>query len=53
MCRLAAEPDLYIRLGSAASSAVREEFEHGKQIEKLESCYDEARELFRTPGAQE
>jgi colanic acid/amylovoran biosynthesis glycosyltransferase len=47
MCRVAAEPDLYVRLGSAASRAVREAFEHGKQIEKLESYYDEARELFK------
>ena len=35
---------LYI-LGQAASRAVREEFEHGKQIEKLERFYDEARAL--------
>jgi colanic acid/amylovoran biosynthesis glycosyltransferase len=33
---------LYI-LGEAASRAVREEFEQGKQIEKLEGYYDEAR----------
>ena len=32
-------------LGQAASRAVREEFEQGKQIEKLESFYDEARAM--------
>jgi colanic acid/amylovoran biosynthesis glycosyltransferase len=47
MCRSAAEPDLFQQLGKAASSAVREEFEQGKQIENLESYYDEARELFK------
>jgi colanic acid/amylovoran biosynthesis glycosyltransferase len=35
---------LYI-LGQAASRAVREEFEKAKQIEKLESYYDEARRI--------
>jgi colanic acid/amylovoran biosynthesis glycosyltransferase len=46
MCRMAEEPDLFHNLGRAAALAVREEFEHGKQIEKLEGYYDEARALF-------
>lgn len=37
---------LYI-YGQAASRAVREEFEQGKAIEKLESFYDEARAIRR------
>jgi hypothetical protein len=32
-------------LGEAASQTVREEFEQSRQIEKLETFYDEAREL--------
>jgi hypothetical protein len=32
-------------MGEAAARAVREEFEQGKAIEKLESFYDEARAL--------
>jgi colanic acid/amylovoran biosynthesis glycosyltransferase len=47
MCRLAEEPDLFRQLGRAASRAVREEFEQGKQIDKLESYYEEARALFK------
>ena len=35
---------LYI-LGQAASHSVRQEFEQGKQIERLEGFYDEAREI--------
>ena len=35
---------LYI-LGKEASDSVRDEFEQGKQIEKLEGYYDEARTL--------
>jgi len=45
MCQVTAETDLLYILGQAASRAVREEFEQGKQIEKLESYYDEARSL--------
>lgn len=40
----ASSEQLYI-FGQAASRTVREEFEHGIQIEKLESYYDEARGL--------
>jgi len=47
MRRLAGEPELLYVRGRAGALAVREEFEHGKQIEKLESYYDEARALFR------
>lgn len=45
MCQITDETEQMYLLGQAASRAVREEFEHGKQIEKLESYYDEAREL--------
>jgi glycosyltransferase involved in cell wall biosynthesis len=45
MLRLAAEESLRFSLGESASRLVREEFEHGKQVEKLEDYYDEAREL--------
>jgi len=47
MRRIAADPELFLSLGKAAALAVREEFEAGKQIEKLESYYDEARALFK------
>ncbi len=43
MLQITAETDVLYILGEAASRAVREEFEQGKQIEKLESYYDEAR----------
>jgi colanic acid/amylovoran biosynthesis glycosyltransferase len=45
MCQMTAEPDVLYILGQAASRAVREDFEQGKQIEKLESYYDEARAI--------
>jgi glycosyltransferase involved in cell wall biosynthesis len=45
MCQITDETDRLYILGQAASRAVREEFEQGKQIEKLESYYDEARQL--------
>jgi colanic acid/amylovoran biosynthesis glycosyltransferase len=45
MCQMTAETDFLYILGQAASRAVREEFEQGKQIEKLEGFYDEAREI--------
>ena len=47
MRRIAEESELFHRLGRAAALAVREEFEQGKQIEKLEGYYDEARALFK------
>jgi colanic acid/amylovoran biosynthesis glycosyltransferase len=47
MRRIAADPELFLSLGKAAALAVREEFEAGKQIEKLESYYDEARALHK------
>ncbi len=51
MCQMTAETDQLYILGQAASRAVREEFEHGKQIEKLEGFYDEARQIgIRIPG---
>ena len=45
MLRLAANPDEAFTMGRAASASVRLEFEQTKQIEKLESYYDEAREI--------
>jgi colanic acid/amylovoran biosynthesis glycosyltransferase len=45
MCQVTAETDLLYILGQAASRAVRDEFEQRKQIEKLESYYDEARAI--------
>ncbi len=37
--------------GQAASQIVRDEFEQGKAIEKLEDIYDEARSLGSTGKA--
>jgi glycosyltransferase involved in cell wall biosynthesis len=45
MLDLASQPDRAFAMGRAASESVRIEFEQGKQIEKLESYYDEAREI--------
>jgi colanic acid/amylovoran biosynthesis glycosyltransferase len=45
MCQMTDEADRLYILGQAASRAVREEFEQGKQIEKLEGYYDEARAI--------
>jgi len=45
MCQVTAETDYLYILGEAASKAVRDEFEQGKQIEKLEGYYDEARAI--------
>ena len=45
MCQMTDEADRLYILGDAASRAVRAEFEQGKQIEKLESYYDEARAI--------
>ncbi len=45
MLELAAAPERALAMGLAASESVRVEFEQGKQIEKLEGYYDEARAL--------
>ena len=45
MLELAADPERAFAMGRAASEHVRLEFEQGKQIEKLEGYYDDAREL--------
>ena len=45
MLELAGNPDRAFSMGRAASASVRLEFEQGKQIEKLEGYYDEAREI--------
>ena len=50
MCRITEPTDTLHLFGQAASAAVREEFEQGKQIEKLEGYYDEARALGKNPG---
>ena len=42
MCELAASPEIYRAMSRAASDSVGAEFEHTKQIAKLESFYDEA-----------
>jgi len=52
MCEVTDETDRLYILGQAASRAVREEFEQGKQIEKLEGYYDEAREMGVARGAE-
>ena len=45
MQHVTAETDFLYILGQAAARAVREEFEQGRAIEKLEGFYDEAREI--------
>jgi colanic acid/amylovoran biosynthesis glycosyltransferase len=45
MCELTDHADMLYIYGQAASRAVREEFEQGEAIKKLESFYDEARAL--------
>ncbi len=47
MRQITAETDFLYILGQAAARAVREEFEQGKAIEKLEGFYDEARATGR------
>ena len=48
MRQLTAETDFLYILGQAAARAVREEFEQGRAIEKLEGFYDEARGVGMT-----
>ena len=50
MLRMVGEPGLWEGLGSAASEDVRENFEHGAQIIRLEACYDELLERSRSPA---
>jgi colanic acid/amylovoran biosynthesis glycosyltransferase len=45
MLELATHPERAFAMGRAASESVRLEFEQAKQIENLESYYDEAREI--------
>jgi colanic acid/amylovoran biosynthesis glycosyltransferase len=49
MLDLAANPGRAFSMGQAASESVRIEFEQARQIEKLESYYDEARQLGWRP----
>lgn len=53
MLELAGHPDRAFAMGRAASERVRLEFEQGKQIERLEGYYDEARELGAPPAEEE
>ena len=53
MLDLAAQPDRAFAMGRAASESVRVEFEHRKQIEKLEGYYDEARQIGALPVEEE
>ena len=45
---ITANPERLFVLGQAAASSMREEFEQGKAIEKLESFYDEARAIGKS-----
>jgi colanic acid/amylovoran biosynthesis glycosyltransferase len=45
MGEITAHPDMLYIYGQAAARAMREDFEQGKAVEKLEEFYDEAREL--------
>ena len=48
MQHVTAETDFLYILGQAAARAVREEFEQGRAIEKLEGFYDEARGIGKS-----
>ena len=39
--KLAGSAELWAQMGAAASASIRENFEHSRQIEKLEDCYQE------------
>lgn len=45
LLRIASDPALAASLGRQASEAIRREFEHSAQIERLEAFYDELRSL--------
>ncbi|MEZ5304192.1 MAG: glycosyltransferase [Verrucomicrobiales bacterium] len=47
MRALAADPARWQAMGAAAAADMRENFEHGAQIAKLEAIYAEALELYR------
>jgi len=54
MRRLTANGGLYSEYGREAACSVREEFSHERAIERLESFYDEARQVpasWRKPGS--
>ena len=48
MRQITEETDFLYILGQAAARAVREEFEQGRAIERLEGFYDEAREIGKS-----
>ena len=48
MQHVTAETDFLYILGQAAARAVREEFEQGRAVEKLEGFYDEARAMGKS-----
>ncbi|MEA3188684.1 MAG: colanic acid/amylovoran biosynthesis glycosyltransferase [Chthoniobacter sp.] len=52
MLRLAENPSQLFALGRAASASVHANFEHGAQIEKLESYYDEVRQIGKLPDPE-
>ena len=52
MCRVTESSDYLYIMGQAASESVSAEFERTRQIEKLESCYDEAVALGRHGAAR-
>ncbi len=47
------QPDFWQRTGISASDRVREEFEQGRQVARLEDCYDEVRNQARTFAGSE
>ncbi|MEO8350790.1 MAG: glycosyltransferase [Chthoniobacteraceae bacterium] len=51
MIQLTSDQEMCYVFGQAASQMLRDEFEQGKAIEKLEAIYDEARELGATGKA--
>ncbi len=48
MTLLAGSPEMIAAFGRAAAESVREEFSQSRAIEKLEDCYDELREIWKS-----
>ena len=53
MCELTASPQNALALGRSASESVRADFEQAKQIERLESFYDEALALKKNVASSQ
>ncbi len=49
---LTADTSLWKQMGAAAAADVRENFEHGAQVRKLEAIYQEALELWKAQAKQ-